>query len=148
MKRWVYQGMIQANLWVGGTGIVYGVMRYFMESSDPYAVANHPWQPHLQHLHILTAPALVFFFGVFWIAHAMPYKNSNEQEGRKTGLSMIYLAFPMILSGYLLQVSAEEIWRNLWIVLHISTSLLWITAFLLHWIIHVRLRGKRRKIIP
>ena len=35
-------------------------MRYFARSEDPFAIANHPWQPTLQHAHVLVAPLLVF----------------------------------------------------------------------------------------
>jgi len=136
VTRWTYRWMVQANLWVGGTGIVYGVMRYVLRPSDPYAVVNHPWQHHLQHLHILTAPALVFFIGLFWVAHATPYRQSREREGRRTGLGMMVLTAPMILSGYLLQITIHEIWRNIWAGLHILTSGLWVTVFLAHWVIH------------
>ena len=49
-----------ANLAVSGTGLVYAWMRYLAEPVDEWAIVNHPWQPHTQHLHILTAPLLVF----------------------------------------------------------------------------------------
>jgi hypothetical protein len=31
-------------------------MRCLAEPADEWAVVNHPWQPHLQHLHVLAAP--------------------------------------------------------------------------------------------
>ena len=60
---------------VGGTGLVYGWMRYFAESDDPFAIANHPWQPHFQHLHVLTAPLLVFACGC-----SFGYEGENADE--------------------------------------------------------------------
>jgi hypothetical protein len=56
---------LAANLLVGGTGLVYGWFRYFVTSDDPYAVVNHPAQPLWHHLHLWTAPLLVFAFGHF-----------------------------------------------------------------------------------
>jgi hypothetical protein len=38
----------------------------------------------------------------------------------------------MILSGYLLQISVHPDWRKAWIVLHVSTSLLWLLSFVVH----------------
>ena len=55
-----------ASLLVGGTGIVYAVMRYACTPADPFAVVNHPWQPQAQHWHVLLAPTLVFALGLIW----------------------------------------------------------------------------------
>ena len=52
-----------ANVLVGGTGLVYGWMRYFAEPADEFSVVNHPWQPDLHSLHVITAPLLVFASG-------------------------------------------------------------------------------------
>ena len=48
-----------ATILVGGGGLVYAWMRYFVRPDDPFAVVNHPWQPDVQHLHVLAAPLLV-----------------------------------------------------------------------------------------
>ena len=45
-----------STLLVGITGVIYAIMRYLMEPTDPFSVVNHPWQPTLQHLHVLVAP--------------------------------------------------------------------------------------------
>jgi hypothetical protein len=39
---------------------------------------------------------------------------------------------PMIVSGYLIQVTVTETWRTAWIVIHCTTSGLWITGYLIH----------------
>ena len=59
------------NLAVCGTGLVYAWMRYLVEPVDEWAVVNHPWQPHMQHLHVLLAPLLVFAVGLIWSAHVL-----------------------------------------------------------------------------
>ena len=42
-----------ATILVGGGGLVYAWMRYFVRPDDPFAVVNHPWQPavHSQDRH-------------------------------------------------------------------------------------------------
>ena len=78
-QRWLVH---TANLLVGGTGLVYAWMRYFMRPADEWAVVNHPWQPHLQHLHVLVAPTLVFAVGLIWTGHVVA-KYGNGSRNRR-----------------------------------------------------------------
>jgi hypothetical protein len=120
-----------ANGLVGLTGLVYGVMRYLMEPSEEWAVVNHPWQPQVQHLHVLAAPLLVFAVGLIWSRH-IATRMRNGREGRSTGLGLLVAFVPMAASGYLLQVAVEPGWRVAWIGLHVASSLVWIATFSLH----------------
>ena len=121
-----------SNLLVGGTGVAYGWMRYFIESDDPYSVVNHPWQPHAQHLHILCAPLLVFAAGLLWSGHVTHHYQGRQKHRRRTGISLALLLCPMIVSGYAIQVSVEDSWRTIWVVLHVATSVAWIVMGLAH----------------
>ena len=136
MKPRSYRLMDLANLAVGGTGVVYGILRYFMTGEGEYGPEAHPAQPLWQHLHVLAAPALVLMAGVFWASHVHPYLPSAVKEGRRSGLAMACLALPMIFSGYAIQVAMHETWRAAWIVLHVTTGLLWIALFGAHWTTH------------
>lgn len=127
---------LAANLLVGGTGLVYGWFRYFATSDDPFAVVNHPAQPLWQHLHIWLAPLLVLAVGHFLYHHALLYWRAGTTEGRRSGLSMLALAPPMIFSGYLLQTAVDETWRQVWIGLHVATSLLWLAGVGVHLLSH------------
>ncbi|HYH44472.1 MAG TPA: hypothetical protein VEG34_02210, partial [Thermoanaerobaculia bacterium] len=49
-----------STLLVGGTGLVYAWMLYLLPADDPFSTLHHRWQPDVQHLHVLTAPLLVF----------------------------------------------------------------------------------------
>jgi hypothetical protein len=121
-----------ANLLVGGTGIVYAVMKYAMEATDEWAVVNHPWQPHIQHLHVLAAPLLVFAGGLFWKHHVLEKMRGNGATGRVTGLALAVQFIPLVFSGYLIQVSVSEAWRTTWIWVHLITGGLWFLLAMSH----------------
>jgi len=124
---------LQASaLLVGATGLVYGWMRYFAASDDPFSLVNHPQQPLLRDLHVLFAPLLVFGCGLVWIGHMRVHLRSGSRARRRTGLALAGLAAPMIASGYLLQVSIDETWKAIWIGLHVASSLGWSAGFVAH----------------
>lgn len=133
-------GFRRAELWcvhgatvlVGVTGLVYGVMRYLLRPSDEFAVVNHPWQPTVQHLHVLLAPVLVFAAGLLWRAHVQPSLRHGVAARRRSGWIGLLAMAPMAASGYLLQVSVEPGWRVFWVAVHVATSLAWLTAYGLH----------------
>jgi len=120
-----------ANLAVSGTGLVYAWMRYLADPVDEWAIVNHPWQPLMQHLHVLSAPLLVFAIGVIWSVHAIA-KLRNGSRGRASGLGLMALFLPMAASGYLLQVAVDPEWRRRWIWIHVMSSLLWVVVFVAH----------------
>jgi len=128
-----------SNVLVGGTGLVYGWMRYFAENPDPFAIANHPWQPQVQHAHLLAAPLLIFAGAWIWTGHVQKHLARKSRRGRRTGIGLVALFFPMVFSGYLLQVAAGESWRALWIGLHVGTSAVWVLLAA----VHPFLRGPR-----
>lgn len=121
-----------ANLLVGGTGAAYAGMLYLLRPADEFAVVNHPWQPHAQHLHVLFAPLLVFAVGFIWQSHALARKRKGTQPRRKSGLELLYTFFPMAFSGYLLQIAVDDAWRQAWVVVHVAVSVLWLLGYLVH----------------
>lgn len=134
-----------STLLVGGTGLVYAWMRYLLEPSDPFAVVNHPFQPTVQHLHVLTAPLLVFGIGIIWREHIWKHYRRGVHTGRRSGVSMLLTSIPMVLSGYLIQTTVTEGWRTAWIVIHVTTSVLWGAGYLSHSVIVDRLRARSRR---
>ena len=46
-ERWTFNSLTAA---VAVTGFIYFWMKYFVESSDPFAVINHPWQTAMLNL--------------------------------------------------------------------------------------------------
>ena len=132
-----------ANLAVAGTGLVYAWMRYLLQPADEWAVVNHPWQPHLQHLHVLAAALLVFAVGLIWSAHVVG-KLHNGHKNRIVGVGLTLLFAPMAASGYLVQVAVTPGWRETWIGVHVVSSLLWVIAFSVHQL--VALVTKRNRV--
>ena len=141
LERWTLH---LSMLLVGGTGVVYAWMRYLAEPADPYAVVNHPWQPTLQHLHVLAAPLLVFGVGIIWREHIWRHWRRGVETARRTGAGMLLTLTPMVLSGYLIQTSVTAEWRTAWIVVHLATSALWLVGYLAHTAVLERLRARAR----
>jgi len=121
-----------SNTLVSATGVAYALAAYCGDPADPYALVNHPLQPHLQHAHVALAPALVFALGVIWTRHAQPRVRSGWKPRRSSGLALLALAVPMLLSGYFIQIAVEPEWRSAWVGVHLVTSALWILATLAH----------------
>jgi undecaprenyl pyrophosphate phosphatase UppP len=103
-----------------------------VKPADPYAVVNHPLQPRVQHLHILLAPLLVFTAGLIWRRHVWSQVKRGMEEGRRSGLTLIFLLVPMIVSGYLIQTAVDDAWRRIWVNVHLVTSGLWLLSYLAH----------------
>lgn len=121
-----------ANGLVAGTGLIYAWMLYALEPQDEYALVNHPLQSDMQHAHVLAAPLLVLLLGVLWRSHVAPQLRAGQRALRTSGIALLALAGPMIVSGYALQVSSEPSSREAWIVAHVATSALWIAAIGVH----------------
>ncbi len=129
--------MLISNLLVGGTGIAYGLIHWLGKPPDEYSL-YHPWFSSAQHLHILTAPLLVFAIGHLYHHHGISSLKAGTEEGRRSGIALLILAFPMIFSGYFLQLAGSDNWRIIWIGVHVATSLVWLAGFAAHLISHAR----------
>jgi len=117
-------------------------MIYFVHPSDPDALVNHPWQPHVQHLHILVAPLLVFTAGLIWRGHVWAGWKRVNRKRRRSGLSLTLTLVPMVISGYLIQTAVEQSWRHAWVIVHLAASGLWLLVTLVHQVLPLVL-GRR-----
>lgn len=135
-----------ASLLVGGTGLVYAWMIYLVKPADPYAVVNHPFQPTVQHLHILVAPLLVFAGGMVWRRHAWSHWQKGVERRRRSGTSLILTLVPMVVSGYLIQTATDDNWRRIWVIVHLVASGLWLLGTLAHQVpaLYFRLTSDQR----
>jgi hypothetical protein len=136
-ERWLFHA---SNVLVAGTGGVYAWMLYALEPADEYALVNHELQPTFQHLHVWFAPLLVLMAGVLWRAHVAPQLRSERRARRRSGLALLALLLPMVLSGYSIQVVSEQTWRNTWVIVHVASSVLWCAAMLVHLVARAHVR--------
>ena len=116
----------------GITGLVYGWLRYFVEPVDEFALVNHPAEPWWKALHILLVPLLLMAFGLVFRDHIWAKWRSGARPRRRTGLVLATLFAPMVFSGYLLQISGDPAWRQIWLVLHLVSSLVWLPFYAIH----------------
>jgi len=114
------------------TGSAYAWMKYFAVSDDPFAVANHPWQPWMLKAHIVAAPFLVFAIGMASAGHVGRHWRSGRPDGRRSGLGALAISAPMVVSGYLIQAVTHPgaLW---WIVAtHLVTGFAYCAALAAH----------------
>lgn len=130
-ERWLVH---IGTLLVGGTGLVYAFMLYWLEPADPYSVLHHPLQGAVQHGHVLAAPLFVFASGLIFREHVWRGFRLGARERRSSGLAMLATLVPMIASGYLLQTASEPSWRRIWMILHLVASALWLAGYGGHWL--------------
>lgn len=132
MRRWEAWTNHLGWALVSASGILYGVLKYFVGSPDPDSRLGHPWQPSVLAAHILLAPAAIFGLGLVFRRHALARWRMGEREGRKTGTILLFAAFALILSGYLLQAFTGESARRWTGWLHAAIGLLVAAAYALH----------------
>ncbi|HEY3203737.1 MAG TPA: hypothetical protein VGL03_08750 [Thermoanaerobaculia bacterium] len=104
MKRWEAWWNHVALAAVSLSGLAYGVLKYFVPSTDPDSRLPHPWQPAVMKAHVLVAPLAVFGVGLLLRRHVFRKLRHGETSGRRTGLLLLWIFAPLALSGYLVEV--------------------------------------------
>ena len=145
LERWLVH---LSTLLVGGTGLVYAVMKYGMEPADPFSVVNHPLQPYMLSLHLVSAPLLVLAVGVIWKGHIAGGWRSGSLRGRFSGAGLVLTFLPMAFSGYLLQAATSLPWRRTWLIVHLASSGIWLLMFVGHQVSFVIGRFRRSRSGP
>ena len=136
LEAWFHHA---SNILVGGTGLVYAWMLFFVTSDDEFSVWNHPLQGVTHDLHLVVAPLLVLSFGMIWVPHASKRVRAKQKSGRATGLALCFSFLPMLFSAYFLQVAVDEEWRSIWKWIHTATSVFWLAGYAMH-----QLRPKKK----
>jgi hypothetical protein len=108
LERW---GLHLAALVTAATGLLDGLLRWFGQRAGEFGPEAHPWLATAQHLHVLTAPLLLFALGMAVRGH-LQLRLKKGPEGRRTGLGAAFLIAPMVLSGYAVQVAVDPLWRS------------------------------------
>lgn len=116
------------------TGVVFAWMKYWMKPADEFAVINHPLQPWMLAAHVVLAPLAVFAIGWAFAPHIWPGIQKRTAPKRRSGLWTVLAIAPMILSGYLLQVTTGEAIRHAMAIAHWISSGLFVAAYLVHYV--------------
>ncbi len=117
---------------VAGTGSLYAWMKYLLVPIDAFAVVNHPLQPLVLKLHIVSAPLLVFVIGMITLRHVWPHYRALVPRGRRSGMVVALMTAPMILTGYLVQVITNVGWLLAIAVAHLVLGIMYAVGLVLH----------------
>jgi hypothetical protein len=143
VKRWERWAFNLAAAAVAATGFVYFWMKNFIESSDPFAVVNHPWEAAMLHLHVLASPAFVLVFGIILNSHIIKKLGASKMPNRKSGLASLGLFVAMIASGYLLQVATDATVLRALVALHVGSGAAFSITYVIHLVVSARLMRRR-----
>ena len=158
MKRWERWTFNALSLAVVTTGFAYLWMKYVVQTDDPFAVVNHPWQTSMLSLHVVASPAFILIFGIIFNSHVMKKLSATHLPNRRSGLVSLGTFAAMIASGYLLQVSSSETWLQAMLVVHVASGAVFAIVYAAHLVIsaklarirplpavHAQRRGRRRR---
>lgn len=143
MKRWERWSFNTLALATAVTGFAYLWMKYFEQTTDPFAVVNHPWQSTALALHVVVSPALILVFGIILNSHVMKKLRATHLPNRRSGYVSLVTFVVMLLSGYLLQVSSSEHWLQALVILHIASGALFSVVYAAHLVISAALARRR-----
>lgn len=130
------------------SGAAFAWMKYFMTTDDPFAVANHPWQPYMLDVHVVAAPAALFVIGAIWAVHVKPKHDAGTRSRRKSGLAALWMIVPMALSGYLMQVLTGERIVEAMRIAHWISSSLFVAGLIVHQLLRANGNGRAKGEAP
>lgn len=114
------------------TGLAYGWMKYLLSPTQPWDAVNHPLQPLVLKLHILTTPLLVFALGMIAVGHVWRHLREQGRARRRSGWIALVTAATMIVTGYLIQAVTHERWL-FWLAMgHVATGAGFALGLLVH----------------
>lgn len=143
MKAWDKWLFHLSTIMVTATGVAYLWMKYVMEADDPFSVVNHPWQPAMLALHVLSAPVTVFVFGRIVDSHVRKKLKSGSGANRRTGLVSTFALPAMVVSGYALQVVTAEVLARVALITHLASSSAFVLTYVIHQVVSWQLRARK-----
>jgi len=132
VTRWAALLNHLACLFVGLSGIAYGVMKHFLSGADPDSRVGHPWQQPMLKVHVLTAPFLIFALGLVFSGHALARLKGGEDPGRTSGAGLLAIASPLVLTGPLIQVLTGDAARQWTGWVHAALGVVYVLAYAAH----------------
>jgi hypothetical protein len=148
VKRWERWSINGLSLVVAATGFAYFWMKYLVAPQDPFAVVNHPWQSAMLNLHVVASPALILVFGIVFNSHVMKKLRAPRLPNRRSGWVSLVTFGAMVLSGYLLQIAASDLWLQALVALHVASGALFTLVYATHLVITIRLARLRERPEP
>jgi hypothetical protein len=139
VKRWERWWFNLAALLVAATGFAYLWMKYFVQTDDPFAVQNHPWEAAMLNLHVLASPPFILIFGIILNSHIVKKLGVSKMPNRKTGLVSFGTFAAMICSGYLLQVAMNQTLMQALVIVHVGSGAVFSVTYAAHLFISARL---------
>lgn len=137
MTRWEAWTFGVLHVVLALSGGIYFSMKYLLQTDDPFAVINHPWQPSVLAAHILAAPLGVLMFGMLLRSHILKKLVSPHPAGRRSGWTALVSFAAMAMSGYLLQVVSSPTSVRVVMVTHVATSLVFLAGYAVHLVLGV-----------
>ena len=135
VERWFFNAMHAA---ITLSGVAYFCMKYLMTTDDPFALVNHPWEPAMLSIHVVSAPLVVVLFGMVFRSHTLRKLLQASPVNRRSGLASAGTFLVMTLSGYLIQVTTNPALIAIAIWTHVATSVLFVAAYGVHLVIGYR----------
>lgn len=129
------------------TGTVYAWMKYTLEPADAFAVVNHPLQPLVLKLHIISGPFLIFGIGMITMRHIWPHFRSGWKKGRRSGITGALMALPMIATGYAIQAFSSAGWLLILGYIHFALGLVFAAGAAIHFVA-IRRKTQTAKLGP
>jgi len=131
-ERWTFHVL---SLAVTTSGFAYLWMKYFVQSEDPFALVNHPWQSSMLQVHVLASPPFILVFGIILNSHIMRKLRATGVPHRKSGWVSLATFAAMLSSGYLLQVVGSETWLSRLVAAHVASAGLFTVSYAGHLIL-------------
>lgn len=129
------------------TGVAYLWMKYGLQTDDPFALVNHPWEPSMLAGHVLSAPVAMLAFGMLFRSHVLQKLLSNRRPARRSGWTSLGSFAAMCASGYALQVVSDPSWLGTLVWLHVGASVLFVVGYGAHLVIGWRLPARMRELV-
>lgn len=127
-RRFLYLTTLLAMV----SGVAYFCMKRFLTPADPWAAINHPLEPWMLKIHILSAPLMLFAVGLITTQHIWRSLRSKLPTGRASGLVFTVAFVPLALGGYSIQIVTQPLALEVLAWSHLALGLACTVALVLH----------------
>ena len=138
MSRFEKLSVWLTSLAMAVSGFGYTWTKYFVDNPDPFAAINHPLEPWFLKIHVVAAPLFVFAVGLLAGRHIWTHIKNRVRVGRRTGLTLLGVIVPMVLTGYLIQVITPLSLLAGLAVSHIGLGTIFTVGLILHQLVVAR----------